>query len=286
MIQPSQPLMLPPLKSLTSLQQHARWIFRDEHLQCSVLQIHGQSIHQVQLLNMNEHTLGQYYFKFNIFMPFYVARASLKRKCEFFIGRLAAKFALASLGNYALFIIKKGQHGEPLWPKYITGSISHSMLDCTQGIAIATAAINTPNINHDDGINHYNQNDKNISGIDVEIKQNAGIFKENPSILNSLMSPQEAKLLSPFLDQVPALYLILFSAKESLIKALYNKYQQLIPFDAMHCIGFHTKTCTLSFYLPQGSSKMATSRTIQVKYLELEDKIITLCSLEPNSSQL
>ena len=286
MIQPSQPFMLPLLKSSTSLQQHAQWIFCDEHLQCSVLQFHGQSIHQVQLLHMNEHTLNQYYFKFNIFMPFHITRASLKRKCEFFIGRLAAKLALASLGNYASFIIKKGQHGEPLWPKHITGSISHSMLDCTQGIAIAMAAINTPNFNHDDSIHHDHQNNKNISGIDVEIKQNADIFKENPSMLNSLMSPQEAKLLSPFLDQVPALYLILFSAKESLTKALYTKYQQLIPFDAMHCIGFNTETCTLSFYLPQSSPKMAMRKTIQVKYLELADKIITLCSLEPRSNQL
>ncbi|MBJ9986755.1 4'-phosphopantetheinyl transferase superfamily protein [Acinetobacter sp. S40] len=286
MIQPSQPLILSPLKSSISLQQHARLLFRDEHLQCSLLHIHGQSIHQVRLLNMNEHTLDHYYFKFNIFIPFHIARASLKRKCEFFIGRLAAKFALASLGNYALFIIKKGQYGEPLWPKRITGSISHSMLDCTHGIAIATAAINTPNFNHDDGINHDNQNYKNILGIDVEIKQNADIFKEYPSMLNSLMSPQEAKLLSPFLDQVPTLYLILFSAKESLIKALYNKYQQLIPFNAMHCIGFNTETCTLSFYLPQTSPKMAMNRTIQVKYLELEDEIMTFCSLEASTNKL
>ncbi len=282
MIHSNQSTILPQRKPSTSLQQHARWLFCDDHLQYSVLNIYDQSIHQVRLLKMNEYNLKHYYFKFNIFIPFDVARASLKRKCEFFIGRLAAKFALASLGNYAFFNIKKGLHGEPLWPKYITGSISHSMLDCTHGIAIATAAIHNPNINSDDSIHHDNQNCKNISGIDVEIKQNADLFKENPNMLNSLMSSQETKLLSPFLEQTPALYLILFSAKESLIKAFYNKYQQFIPFDAMHCIGFNTQTCTLSFYLPQISPKMISIRTINVKYLELENEIMTFCSLDPS----
>ncbi|ALJ86095.1 4'-phosphopantetheinyl transferase family protein [Acinetobacter baumannii] len=264
--------------------QHKKLMFKDECLEYSILDIEPQSIHQIRILNMNEQRLHCLYSQYKIFMPFHVTRASLKRKSEFFIGRLAAQFALATLGDYTNFIIKKGERGEPLWPRYIRGSISHSMSNCTHGIAIATAAKHPTQFT--DGITQSNsQYETQILGVDVEIKQNIEIFKENPNILNSLMSAQEHKQLIPFLPQFNCLHLIVFSAKESLIKAVYNKYQTLIFFEAIHCIGIQPSTNTLSFYIPQISSELSTGQIIEVNYLESEHEIITYCCLPISSNQ-
>lgn len=65
------------------------------------------------------------------------------------------------------------------------------------GIAIATAAKHPTQFT--DGITQSNsQYETQILGVDVEIKQNIEIFKENPNILNSLMSAQEHKQLILF----------------------------------------------------------------------------------------
>lgn len=272
------------VKRSTQFFQHTRLIFKDEFLEYSIVDIEPQRIHQIRISNMDEQSLHRLYFQYKIFMPFLVARASLKRQCEFFIGRLAAKFALTTLGYYTNFIIKKGLHGEPLWPRYIRGSISHSMSNCTHGIAIATAAKHPTQFT--DGITQSNsQYETQILGVDVEIKQNIEIFKENPNILNSLMSAQEHKQLIPFLPQLNCLHLIVFSAKESLIKAVYNKYQTLIFFEAIHCIGIQPATNTLSFYIPQISSELSTGQIIEVNYLESEHEIITYCCLPISSNQ-
>lgn len=263
---------------------HKKVIFKDECLEYSILDIQPQSIHQIRIFNINEQRIHCLYSQYKIFMPFHVARASLKRKSEFFIGRLAAQFALTKLGDYTNFIIKKGEHGEPIWPKHIIGSISHSMSDCTEGIAIATAAKHP--LQFTDCIAQSNSEHKTqILGVDVENKKNIEIFKDNPNILNSLISLQEHKLFTPYLSQNDSLHLIVFSAKESLMKAIYNKYQTLIFFNSIHCIGIHPATNTLSFYTPQISNLLSAGQIIDVKYLESEHEIMTFCCL-PISSNL
>jgi enterobactin synthetase component D len=265
-----------------SPKQDFELIFSDDYLEYIVIKTQQLIIHHIKLNTMNDQQISKFYKKYNIFMPSQVAKASLKRKCEFFIGRLAAKFALTNLGDYSSFIIEKGLKGEPLWPELVTGSISHSMLNCTQGIAIATAfPINQhppdkAEIKIQNCVNNNDYAATKFSGIDIETKQNADIFNQNPSILNSLLSPQETKFIHSFLDKIPALYLILFSAKESITKVLYSKFQKLIAFNAMHCIALCPITRTLSFYLPQ----IATQQKIQVNFLDLDEEIITFCCLD------
>lgn len=262
---------------------HKKLIFKNECLEYSILDIEPQSIHQIRIFNIKEQHLHCLYSQYKIFMPFHMARASLKRKTEFFIGRLAAQFSLEKLGNYSNFIIKKGKHGEPIWPKHIIGSISHSMSDCSQGIAIATAAKLSPQFTNCI-VQSNSEHKTEILGIDIENKKNIEIFKENPNILNNLMSLQEHKLFTPYLADNDSLYLIIFSAKESLMKAIYNKYQMLIFFNAIHCIGIQPTTNTLSFYIPQISSELITEQIINVNYLESEHEITTYCCLLPISS--
>jgi len=46
-----------------------------------------------------------------------------KKRNEFVLGRAAARYALRELGVYAPVL--RGDHGEPLWPEGILGSITH-----------------------------------------------------------------------------------------------------------------------------------------------------------------
>jgi len=62
-----------------------------------------------------------------------VAQAAEKRRRDFALGRACARAALAGLGHNGV-AIGKGEHGAPLWPAGIVGSITH-----TGGYAAALA---------------------------------------------------------------------------------------------------------------------------------------------------
>jgi len=62
-----------------------------------------------------------------------VAQAGEKRRRDFALGRACARAALAGLGQGGI-AIGKGEHGAPLWPGGIVGSITH-----TDGYAAALA---------------------------------------------------------------------------------------------------------------------------------------------------
>ena len=68
-----------------------------------------------------------------IVCPPSVARSVPHRQAEFFFGRLAARAALSTLGR-STAQVEVGAFREPVWPKGIVGSISHS-----GNVAIATA---------------------------------------------------------------------------------------------------------------------------------------------------
>jgi len=52
-------------------------------------------------------------------------RAAVKRRREFGLGRAAAHEAIASLLGVSSRPVGKGEHGEPLWPPGLVGSITH-----------------------------------------------------------------------------------------------------------------------------------------------------------------
>lgn len=261
-------------------EQYLELKFSNIDFEHSILKTPKIIIHQINLLDIDAQKIYNLYNKYNIFLPKHVTKASIKRKCEFFLGRLAAKYALNDLGNYSSFIIERGKQGEPLWPDQITGSISHSMLDCTQGIAIAATSRLNKNMNDLKELSKiYNQTASlsgQFLGIDIEIKKNSEIFDRNPSILTNIFSFQEIKLISPFLKQRPVLHLIIFSAKESLIKVVYNKYKKIISFDTMHCINICEQTQTFMFYIPQ----ISNNEKFLVNYIELDYQILTYCCLK------
>lgn len=134
--------------------------------------------------------------RYNITMPTRLQQALAKRRSEFLAGRLCAQHALSHLG------IKKHvgsteRHRYPLWPSGCTGAITHS-----HGIAGALIGLTQ----HWQGI-----------GLDIEhwIEPNSA-----QHLAKAILQPHEFNLLNGNQDVFAHQLTLVFSAKETLFKAL------------------------------------------------------------------
>ncbi|MEZ8377509.1 4'-phosphopantetheinyl transferase [Vibrio splendidus] len=120
-----------------------------------------------------------------------------KRKAEFIAGRRAALHALRIEGCDCLEL-PIGEHRSPVWPEGWIGSISH-----TDDLAVATVS---------------SLSDVSLVGLDVE-----ELINENQvmSLMPMFVSPQEIKHLARTHLPIQWFVTLVFSAKESIFKAIY-----------------------------------------------------------------
>ncbi|WP_347368959.1 4'-phosphopantetheinyl transferase family protein [Vibrio vulnificus] len=131
--------------------------------------------------------------------------AVLKRKAEYLAGRFAAKLLLKSPKCYGR--VGTTVDGCPTWPSGWCGSLSHTNRDA---IALVTST------------------ETQISlGVDIE-ELNPAIMRDTA---NYFTSPEEQELLSTSCVHYEIALSIVFSAKESLYKALYPKVGHFFGFD-------------------------------------------------------
>lgn len=130
------------------------------------------------------------------------------RRREFAAGRLYAREALNALGLQGA-TIRRGDHGEPIWPRGITGSISHSAGLC---LVVATPDTAVRSI-----------------GIDIEVATSL-----EPGLWPALCSAHELATLRHAAN--PAIagrrVLELFSAKEAGYKCQFPMTGEFIDFPA------------------------------------------------------
>lgn len=138
-------------------------------------------------------------------LPAAVAGAVPKRQAEYLAGRLAARDALALWG--CQLPVGMGGAREPLWPQGFVGSISH------QGTSAVAAASPT---SHCSGI-----------GIDLEGWLEPDIADQ---IWPGILSGQERQRLVSAPLTWSELVTLIFSAKESLFKALYPSVGRYFDF--------------------------------------------------------
>ena len=138
----------------------------------------------------------------NVVLPIDLVGVAEKRDTEFATGRLAAKQALAGVGVEG-FTVLKGDKGEPLWPAGVVGSISHTQDVCVASVSDADGLLGL--------------------GVDVEAQR---ILKAN--IQRVICREEELSL--HWHDDNELAKLIIFSAKESVYKALYPTQQRFIGF--------------------------------------------------------
>ncbi len=166
-------------------------------------------------------------------------RAVVKRKSEFVAGRYLAKKALVSLGSYKNTDVGVGRNREPLWPDSFIGSISHS-----NEFAICAVA---------------SKYSVRRIGLDVECFLDGAVAKD---IVDSILLESEYKFVGSNSSPNPIVLTLIFSAKESLFKALYPEVGRYFNFDAaqINAIDFQTGQFTLELVeslgpaLPLGTS--------------------------------
>ena len=146
-----------------------------------------------------------------------LSHAGRKRKADHLAGRLAAAYALNERTIPGI-----GPSGEPLWPDGISGSITHSG---TQAMAVVV------------------RERQALIGIDCE-----AILPENEAreIKDGIIDVQEEPVLSRSGYPFALALTLVFSAKESLFKALFPRVQAYMGFDSARVTTLDDKTLTLA----------------------------------------
>jgi enterobactin synthetase component D len=136
-----------------------------------------------------------------------------KRRCEFLAGRICAQLSLKQFGLIQCANVGMAADRSPVWPEGIVGSITHT--SSTAAACIASSDI-------------Y----KNI-GIDIEV-----IFNDETanSIKSEVTRYPELNVLKDEALSETLLITLIFSAKESIFKAIYNDVGYIFGFDCVSLI--------------------------------------------------
>lgn len=183
------------------------------------------------------------YFNDNLFrqyeipLPKHIQGACKKRRAEYLAGRYCARKAL-SIKSIQCDEIKTGSQREPLWPHGVSGSISHASNTAVSAVGLIS---DYPHV-----------------GIDCEDL----IAEEKiPDIQSMILQKNELESLSPHPLNKSELFSLIFSAKESLFKALYPYVQCYFDFQDAKFISIDSKqqnftikiTKSLTYKYPAGT---------------------------------
>lgn len=136
-----------------------------------------------------------------------VASAVAKRRLEFATGRDCARRALARLGQQSV-AIPTGEHGEPLWPPGVVGSITH----CEGYRAAAVAPADA------------------IATIGIDAEPNEPL---PAGVLGDIALPVERRQLEALRSEAPELSWdrLLFCLKEAVYKAWFPLARRWLGFE-------------------------------------------------------
>ncbi|WP_156168163.1 4'-phosphopantetheinyl transferase [Grimontia sp. AD028] len=187
----------------------------------------------------------------NIDIPDDIRRSVPKRQAEYMAGRILARQALASIGSNSTEVTRNVDRS-PGFPKGISGSISH-----TRDQALCAVTSN---------------NAINFLGVDIEYLL---CHKTANDLSNHIMNTRELKFFDECKLSFRQFATLVFSAKESVYKAIYPYIKDVIGFETSEVIGISEKHIELVLderigkLLPQYS-------TLNCQFNMTEDHIITL----------
>lgn len=145
-------------------------------------------------------------------LPPQLLRAAPRRKAEFIAGRRCAAEAIRRLTGRAAFP-GMGEDRAPIWPEGVVGAISHSH---ERAIALAGSS-------------------ERFCGIGIDIERLLS-EEEACDIAPQVLTANERLSLGNDID--PFMTGLIFSAKESLFKALYPTVRRLFFFEAAELSGY------------------------------------------------
>jgi 4'-phosphopantetheinyl transferase EntD len=192
---------------------------------------------------------------FNIPLPASLALAVNKRKAEFLAGRFCAKQALNMWGITQAHV-PIGQHRAPQWPAGVCGAITHNHTQ--QATALCAVSREARGV-----------------GIDLESILEAGQAAIlAPNIINS--AERELIMNLGIGDVFPTWLTLIFSAKESLFKALYSQvgdYFDFLDVELTH-INTQQQCVALSLNRDLGSS-LDSGQSFIVYYQIVNSQVLT-----------
>jgi len=183
-------------------------------------------------------------------LPESLLSAAAKRKHEFLAGRRCAQNALRLAGCTEPGTLAMGKDKLPQWPDGWRGSISHNN---ETAIAVATSTRFCT-----------------VIGVDLETWIDKAVAEE---IHAQIAQPDELVLFS---NHTPARALTLvFSAKETLYKALYPEVRQFRDFKAAHVVGITVDQIRLRLEVDWGGA-WRCGTTLAVSYAYSDTAVCTL----------
>ncbi|EPT8451584.1 4'-phosphopantetheinyl transferase family protein [Vibrio fluvialis] len=200
---------------------------------------------------------------YGLTLPEDLQRAVAKRQVEFIAGRVAACDALQAAGVPPQ-MLAVGEHRAPRWPQGVVGSISHN-----ENLALAVAQ------RVESGA------DALLLGVDVESRIDD---RSLPAIQSTIATAQEAAILARVSLNVAQCVTTLFSAKESLFKALYPRVGQYLEFHDSCLLKWDEANGRLTLQLVQRAAELAGGAWVfEVHYLWDEQRVITLAQCHASS---
>lgn len=192
-----------------------------------------------------------------IVLPDTLARAVLKRQVEFAAGRFCAREVLQKLGYHGAATLAIGEHRAPLWPAGYLGSISHG-----DGMALAVATTT-----------------REWRGVGIDIER--------------ILTNEAAQPLHEHLMKLPELAIgeaaglslgtwltLVFSAKESLFKALYPFVGRYFDFlDAEVCELQQQQSCLTLRLATTLSPSCVKGSLYSIRYSYFPGNVATFCLL-------
>lgn len=197
-----------------------------------------------------------------ISMPDSLRSAVSKRQAEFLAGRYLAKIILTQM-SLPQVEIAIGHNRAPVWPEGVIGTISHHQNKAICAIQHSSGA--------GDGI-----------GIDTE-RLIANDMVEG--MCSTIICSRENALIMT-LPGSQALWLtVIFSAKESLFKALYRQVQRYFDFLDAEVIAIEQQSMTLKL-LTQLTPELYAGRTFKVHYRISGNEVLTFVQATTNTERL
>lgn len=216
------------------------------------------------VINIGEESIHGRYYDTKLFsishyaqnetaIPKSIKAAVPKRQAEFLAGRLAARDALEAIYFHNHHDIPIGKFREPIWPEEVIGAISH-----IDSIAISIVKYKEPGA---------------IVGLDVENIMSESLCDE---IEPMLTSSRENQLLEWIPLRREVRLSVLFSAKESLFKAIFPEVRQYMNFLDSEVTYFSSKQQTVRLKMVKTVNGVRFRDQYIVHFRIFDNKVITL----------
>lgn len=185
--------------------------------------------------------------------PEHLTPAVVKRRAEYLAGRYLARQVLAALGLQN-FTLLRGENRAPLWPVGIVGAISHNT-----DTALCAAQC---------------ENGVGGVGIDVETQMT---FKRAEELWRGIVSEAEYLWLRQQPQRFNLLLTLVFSAKESLFKALYPQVRCYFDFLDARLVALDVQQCTFELALQKTLTPLCyAGRRFRGRFWQQDDALTTL----------